>query len=345
MGQKKKTPGNMVQIRLKAIQGLHYDKSRFVVPPGSVVTLTLVNADDMDHNLVFTTAGRRQSVVSAAAALKGKGPELHYIPDDPDLLWHIATVRPGDSAVVTFSAPDREGLYPYVCTYPGHGATMYGVMYVSDKPLQSLGGDVHVPAPGAPAPMPMEAMDHERMHPYQVTPPYLIRTFMTGASPAAIAVNLPDSISYCWDAGECRLRYAWKGGFLSRADLWKRKGNETVVVAGRVFFRDETTYPFLLSGEKNAPAVRFKGYRLVDRYPEFHYQIDDIDVHELIRPTPDGSGLTRRFTMTGVTRDIWFLKTSSRNVEIHSSAGRWAGNRLVLTPREAGTFTVTITEK
>ena len=48
-----------------------------------------------------------------------------------------------------------------------------------------------------------------------VTEPVVYRTFMPGASPAAFAVALPGNQFYCWDAGECRLRYVWtKGGFI-----------------------------------------------------------------------------------------------------------------------------------
>ena len=37
---------------------------------------------------------------------------------------------------------------------------------------------------------------------------------MPDASPASIAVALDDTNSLCWDAGTCRLRYAWTGGFI-----------------------------------------------------------------------------------------------------------------------------------
>ena len=49
----------------------------------------------------------------------------------------------------------------------------------------------------------------------------LVRTFMPGSSPAAIAVALPGGHAYCWDAGNCRLRYAWQGWIHPTAwQLW-----------------------------------------------------------------------------------------------------------------------------
>ena len=34
--------------------------------------------------------------------------------------------------VLRFEAPTEPGVYPYVCTYPGHWRRMYGAMYVVD---------------------------------------------------------------------------------------------------------------------------------------------------------------------------------------------------------------------
>ena len=31
-----------------------------------------------------------------------------------------------------FTAPTKPGVYPYVCTYPGHWRRMYGALYVVD---------------------------------------------------------------------------------------------------------------------------------------------------------------------------------------------------------------------
>jgi hypothetical protein len=47
----------------------------------------------------------------------------------------------------------------------------------------------------------------------------MYRMFMPGASPAAIAVALPGQDSLCWDAGQCRFRYAWSGGFVDNQVL------------------------------------------------------------------------------------------------------------------------------
>ena len=77
------------------------------------------------------------------------------------------------------------------------------------------------------------AGDHDRnerhsMHPYRPVPPYVYRILMPDAGPAAIAVSLPQKLSYCWDAGACRLRYAWQGDFIDPIDYWDKKGERLI---------------------------------------------------------------------------------------------------------------------
>ena len=104
-------------------------------------------------------------------------------------------------------------------------------------------------------------------HPYALIPPYLYHVYIEGASPAAIAVHLPNDLSYCWDAGDCRLRFAWKGGFLDMSDLWKGHFDASAKVLGDIFFRDNTDYPIRLGENATIPVVEYKGYRLIRTVP------------------------------------------------------------------------------
>ncbi|MBI3693948.1 MAG: c-type cytochrome, partial [Acidobacteria bacterium] len=51
----------------------------------------------------------------------------------------------------------------------------------------------------------------------------VIRWDMPEATPAAIADGMTGGISYCFDAGESRLRYAWRGGFVDMTETLTRK--------------------------------------------------------------------------------------------------------------------------
>ena len=50
--------------------------------------------------------------------------------DDPNVIASVRLLNPGESAQVTFTAP-AAGAYQFVCTYPGHNATMFGTFEVA----------------------------------------------------------------------------------------------------------------------------------------------------------------------------------------------------------------------
>ena len=119
-----------VTINVTTLAGLKFEPARFVVAPGDNVTLVLQNPDDMMHNLVITRPGARAAVVEAALALGENGPARNFVPASDQVLWATPVLNPGGNARLTFTAPPDEGVFPYVCTFPGHGLVMFGAMYV-----------------------------------------------------------------------------------------------------------------------------------------------------------------------------------------------------------------------
>lgn len=332
------------QIGIKAIAGLKFDLTRIKVKPGERIRLTLMNADEMDHNLVITKPRARQEVVDASHKLGENGPKLNYVPLSDKVLWSVPIVTPGQSAYISFQAPMKEDVYPYVCTFPGHGLVMYGAMYVTTENLPPLEEDANVPPVNARS----ADIGHNHavadLHPYKTTPPYLYRIFMPGAGPAAIAVGLPNELSYCWDAGSCRLRYAWQGGFLDPKNYFDKKAEQYAKIVGTIFYRDKTTYPLKFYIERN-PVVDFKGYRLIERYPEFHYTIDGVDVYELIKPKEDGNGLIRSFKVPAATQPLYFVFDNSDGVDYSSTKGKMDSNQITLTANDAREFVIVMTKK
>ena len=339
-------------ISIKALIDLQYDVVRFKVKPGSNVTLTLTNVSDMSHNLLITKPGTRQHVVDTALKLAEKGPQLDYIPEIDAVLWSIPVISPGQAKSVTFTAPTQSGVYPYVCTFPGHGFVMYGAMYVTqEENLPDISNDLNIPesrrqsealsgTEGAKGQDTMNA----NPHPYALIPPYLYHVFIEGASPDVIAVHLPQDLSYAWDAGACRLRFAWKGGFLDMSDLWKGHFDASAKILGDIFYRDNTEYPFRLGTNAAIPTIKYKGYRLVERYPEFHYTLNGNDVFELIRPKADGFGLIRDFRIPNADRKFWlFVNREDDSIEYEFTAGRYKNTMLELSAAEAKAFTITMT--
>jgi azurin len=345
-------PVTTISLNVKA--GLQFDIVRFRVNPGAKVKIILTNTDDMSHNLLVTKPGTRLKVVNAAMQLGEKGLAMNYVPKIPEVLFAIRVVAPNDRGEVVFTAPSTSGIYPYVCTLPGHGFVMYGAMYVTkNSVLPDVKKDEHIPPSRREEMITASPDRHDNhtghqpvktkpLHPYTPKSPYLYRVFIDGASPAAIAVSLPHAISYCWDAGACHLRFAWKGGFLDNSDLWKGKGDAEAKVVGRIFYRDSITFPLHI-GNADSTAVAYKGYRLINRYPEFHYTVNGVDVYELILPTPDGGGLIREFKIPGVTGEVSFDLLPQDGMRYTSSTGIFENNRLLLSSAEAKHFSITIT--
>lgn len=150
----------------------------------------------------------------------------------------------------------------------------------------------------------------------------VVRWDMPEATPAAIAVGLPGGISYCFDAGESRLRYAWRDGFvdLTRTLLTKKNREtnltETAQIVGDIFFR-EGRYPLRVGEGNRIPQRQFLGYRLVDSIPEFHYLVDDVSVRERITAVPNG--IARWFRLEDVKQPMRFVPATSAGVEIRST--------------------------
>lgn len=325
-------------IQIQAIPGLQYDRVRFKVEPGAMVKVVLENVDEMQHNLVFTRPGERMTVVEAAAEA---GPEADYVPDTPEVIEATPVQETDGSVTLTFQAPVEYGVYPYVCTYPGHGVVMYGAMYVTSGEMPDIAQDPNIP------PQRREAAGEAPSsgHPYALELPEIYRTFMPESTPASIAVGLPGGTSYCFDAGVSHLRYAWQGGFVDNTEHWDGNGNAFTEVVGEVFYRNKAGFPLRIGHVDTVPEVEFKGYRLMeDGSPEFHYTIDGVTVREFIRARQDGVGLVREFEVGSLEEPLWFVTGVEDDApQVEASKGTWSGGQLRLSPEEARDFTITVT--
>lgn len=334
-----------VRIEMSVLPGLKYDIARFAVEPGDRITLVLSNPDAMMHNLVITSPGARMAVVTAALALGETAPAKQYIPDSPAVLFATAVIEPGGRTELIFTAPTSPGVYPYVCTYPGHGFLMYGAIYVG-TPMGLIEEDVNIPdsARGLGG-----GGEGGVLHAYPDTRPIVDRLFMPDCGPAAIVVGLENDHSYVFDAGACRLRYAWTGGYIDPAPQFEAAGSLFANVLGRVYWRDpiRAGAPIRLGTASNIPEVAFGGYRLVEGTPEFRYTLDGRAVTESIRAgahTADHvEPLVRRFQIDAQGEPVYFVTYADSGVEFTSSAGVWENHVLALTAAEARDFTITMT--
>lgn len=326
-------------IELQAVAGLKYDKARFIVEPGSVVRITLKNTDEMMHNMLIVKSGTRVRVVKQAEGLGEQGMENNYIPNSSDVMASIPLLKPGQKASVVFEAPKEKGIYPYVCTYPAHGMVMYGAIYVTNNPdtLPRIEQDTNIPEQ-----VRNEVAANNFMHPYPMEMPTLTRLFMPGSSPAAIAVGMEKNQSYNWDAGFSHLRYVWHGGYIDAFKQWDAKAHEVAKIEGNIYYRNTTGFPFRIVRQDSMPEPDFKGYRLIDGYPQFKYKMGDITVQELILPAETTPGFQIQYTLEEVNEPVWYILGENNNLQIGSSKGEIEGNILKLTPKQAREFRITI---
>jgi azurin len=124
-------PVQHVELQIASVANtMTFDKTALTVPTGAEVHLVLKNNATMStlpHNWVLVKTGTEASV--AAAGLKYD--QAGYVDvRDHDMLAHTIQAKPGDTAEVTFTAPDP-GTYPYICTTPGHYMMMKGVLTVT----------------------------------------------------------------------------------------------------------------------------------------------------------------------------------------------------------------------
>lgn len=324
-----------VTINVTAAAGLKFDPARFVVAPGANVTLAFENPDDMMHNLVVVRPGTRLAVVEAALALGEEGPARNFVPAMDAVLWATPVVNPGGSARLTFRAPAAEGIYPYVCTFPGHGLVMFGAMYVARAPqLPPLERDPNVPAPVV-AVGPADTL----------TRPAVVRTFLPDCSPAAIAIGLPGGQSYCFDAVDCRLRYAWRGEFLDNSPQWLGKGEQFARVTGRIYYRPTATARLRVGDPSEPAAVKWQGYHRVDGYPKLKYTLDGAEVTESPRVSRDGRTLEITYEIAKAKGPVTFVADADGGATVTADAGKWDGRQLSLTPAEARRFVLTFAER
>jgi azurin len=326
-------------IHIKAITGMHYDVSQFAVKPGEKVTIVFENADttDMPHNLVITKPGKREEVVMAALQLGADGPAIGYVPKVPEVLFSIPVVMANESKSLSFTAPKEAGIYPYVCCFPGHGFLMFGAMYVGvAMPAAPAHPDGEGDGEGASASL----VEGKSPHAYPLQRPMMYRMFMPGASPAAIAVALPGQDSLCWDAGQCRFRYAWSGGFVDNQGYWKGNGNAQAKLMGPIWYTASKGHLLRLARDTE-PVTAFKGYVLVKGQPEFRYTLDGVEVHELISAGDKPHSLVFTYQLP-VDKPLYAVVDAEKAAWWSSSAGTFAQGTLSIPAAASKSFTLTL---
>jgi putative heme-binding domain-containing protein len=109
-----------------------YDQEVLVVQAGKPVEFLFDNIDLMPHNFVVLRPGALVEVgeKAEATAQDPASPARQYVPPSDKVLLASRLLAPRDAQKLSWNAPAEVGVYPYVCTFPGHWRRMHGAMYV-----------------------------------------------------------------------------------------------------------------------------------------------------------------------------------------------------------------------
>ena len=118
---------------------MRFTVEQFATKPGQPVKIVFANPDATDHNLVIVRPDALAEVGMAANAMARdpKNANSDFIPADKQSLILQASPMIGPTRkslvhVLRFEAPAEPGVYPFVCTFPGHWVIMNGVMVVAE---------------------------------------------------------------------------------------------------------------------------------------------------------------------------------------------------------------------
>lgn len=328
--EKRKT----VTLRVAMRDGLRFDPPRLKAQPGDSISLELENADSTHqvHNLVVVRPGTLAAVVQASMEMGANGPAKQFVPELPAVIAHSALLGPDQRERLAFTLPDEAGVYPFVCTFPGHGMVMYGALYAGVE-MPEIHEDPNLPA-----------MLTRGLITGGGKRPYVQRVFMPGASPAAIAVALPGTLNYCWDATYCRLRYVWNGDYIDASEHWRGNGDALARIPAEPWWSGPGETAAIRFGASDAvpPPLTFGGYRITEGLPEFRYRAGKARVTERITAAPDGRSLSIHCRIEDAPDTVHLPLAPASGVTWESSAGRIVGNQLVIKPAEARDFTLTL---
>ncbi len=114
---------------------MSFDKEVIVVQKGKAVEFIFENIDLMPHNIVFAKPGSLEELGKYAEA-NSQDPAFaarFFVPKSDKVLLASKLLQPREVQKLSFTAPTTPGVYPYVCTFPGHSMRMHGALYVVDN--------------------------------------------------------------------------------------------------------------------------------------------------------------------------------------------------------------------
>jgi azurin/sugar phosphate isomerase/epimerase len=120
------------EIIIEAALGLQFVQKQLTAKAGEKLTLIFKNPDVVPHNWLLAKPGSLEKLGALCNLMitDPKGLEKHYVPDSPEVLVYTDMTNPQGTFTIHFTAPEKPGSYPYLCTFPGHWMIMNGQLKV-----------------------------------------------------------------------------------------------------------------------------------------------------------------------------------------------------------------------
>lgn len=122
------------EIAITANDAMQFNLKEITVAPGEKVAVKLSHIGKlpktaMGHNWVLFSIQSDAEVQKLLMDAMKNAPE--YLPKDQStIIAHTKILGGGESDTVTFTAPEKPGSYPFVCSFPGHFSMMKGKLIV-----------------------------------------------------------------------------------------------------------------------------------------------------------------------------------------------------------------------
>lgn len=124
----------VVEVVLKANDQMQFNLEEIKVKEGQTVRLTLQHVGElseqvMGHNFVLLEDGTDVTDFAQRAAAAA---DNEYVPEGAeDVIVKTEMIGGGEEVTIEFQAPD-EGIYDFICSFPGHWVQMRGKFIVED---------------------------------------------------------------------------------------------------------------------------------------------------------------------------------------------------------------------
>jgi putative membrane-bound dehydrogenase-like protein len=135
-GEISKKIERVIKIEIGVIPSkMEFDIKEFNVPAGAPIEITFTNSGFQLHNMLICMPDQLEFVAKAAEAMSTQSDALdkHYTPEIKEVLFATPMIGAKKSYKLQFFAPQEPGIYPYVCTFPGHWRMMNGTMTIEKR--------------------------------------------------------------------------------------------------------------------------------------------------------------------------------------------------------------------